>query len=58
MTETTTSPAAEVAGYLKQWMFDPNNAQQRPLLRKPDFDGPAVRNTNMKNKAQHLFPDR
>jgi hypothetical protein len=23
MTETTTSRAAEVAGYLKQWMFDP-----------------------------------
>ena len=32
MTETTTSRAAEVAGYLKQWMFDPNNAQQHPLF--------------------------
>ena len=55
MTETTTSRAAEVAGYLKQWMFDPNNAQQHPLFPKPDFNGPADRNTNLKNKAQRLF---
>ena len=45
---TTTSSAAEVAGYLKQWMFDPNHAHH-PLRAKPDFNGSADRNTNLKN---------
>jgi hypothetical protein len=54
MTEMTTSQAAEVVGYLKQWMFDPNNAPH-PLLAKPGFDGPADRNTNLKNSHQRKF---
>ena len=54
MTEMTTSSAAEVAGYLKQWMFDPNHAHH-PLRAKPDFTGPADRNTNMKNSRPRKF---
>jgi len=54
MTETTTSTAAEVAGYLKQWMFDPNHAPH-PLLAKPAFTGPADRNTNLKNSRERKF---
>jgi len=55
MTEMITSPVAEVVGYLKQWMFDPNNASRHPLLAKPDFDGPADRNTNLKNSQPRKF---
>jgi hypothetical protein len=54
MTQMTTSRAAEVAGYLKQWMFDPNNAHH-PLHAKPDFNGPADRNTNLKNSFTRKF---
>jgi hypothetical protein len=52
--QTTTSPAAEVAGYLKQWMFDPNHTHH-PLCAKPDFNGPADRNTNLKNSFTRKF---
>jgi hypothetical protein len=45
MTEMTTSSAAEVAGYLKQWMFNPNHAPH-PLLAKSAFTGSADRNTS------------
>lgn len=51
---TTTSSAAEVAGYLKQWMFDPNHTHH-PLRAKPDFNGPADRNTNLKNSFTRKF---
>jgi hypothetical protein len=51
---TTTSSAAEVAGYLKQWMFDPNHAHHS-LTAKPDFNGPADRNTNLKNSRTRHF---
>jgi len=54
MTETTTSRAAEVAGYLKQWMFDPNHAHH-PLRAKPGFTGRADRNTNLKNSRTRKF---
>jgi hypothetical protein len=54
MTEMTTSRAAEVAGYLKQWMFDPNHAPH-PLLAKPSFTGPTDRNTNLKNSRERKF---
>ena len=54
MTQMTTSRAAEVAGYLKQWMCDPNHAHH-PLRAKPDFTGPADRNTNMKNSRTRKF---
>ena len=36
MTQMTTSRAAEVAGYLKPWMFDPNHAHH-PLRAKPSM---------------------
>jgi len=54
MTQTTTSRAAEVAGYLKQWMFDPNHAHHS-LRPKPSFSGPAERNVNLKNSTQRRF---
>ena len=54
MTEMTTSQAAEVAGYLKQWMFDPNHTHH-PLRAKPSFTGPADRNTNLKNSHTRKF---
>jgi hypothetical protein len=54
MTQMTTSRAAEVAGYLKQWMFDPNHPHH-PLRAKPNFNGPADRNTNMKNSHERKF---
>jgi hypothetical protein len=54
MTEATTSTAAEVAGYLKQWMFDPNHPHH-PLRAKPNFAGPADRNTNLKNSYERKF---
>ena len=54
MTEMITSPVAEVAGYLKQWMFDPNHPHH-PLRAKPDFAGPADRNTNLKNSFTRKF---
>ena len=54
MTQMTTSRAAEVAGYLKQWMFDPNHPHH-PLRAKPNFNGPADRNTNLKNSHERKF---
>ena len=54
MTQMTTSRAAEVAGYLMQWMFDPNHPHH-PLRAKPDFNGPADRNTNVKNSRERKF---
>ena len=54
MTQMTTSRAAEVAGYLTQWMFDPNHPHH-PLRAKPDFTGPADRNTNLKNSLTRKF---
>ncbi len=42
------------ATYLKQWMFDPNNAHH-PLYAKANFNGPASRNTNLKNSMQRKF---
>jgi hypothetical protein len=51
---TITSSAAEVAGYLKQWMFDPNHPHH-PLRAKLNFNGPADRNTNLKNSRTRKF---
>jgi hypothetical protein len=53
-TATATSDATTAAGYLKQWMFDPNNPHH-PLLAKSGFNGPASRNTNLKNSMEHRF---
>lgn len=46
--------ARTAAGYLKQWMFDPNHAHH-PLHAKSSWNGPASRNTNLKNKMEHRF---
>ncbi len=48
------SPAATAAGYLKQWMFDPNHAHH-PLYAKSSWNGPSRKNTNLKNKYEHRF---
>jgi hypothetical protein len=45
-----------VAGYLKQWMFDPNHAHHR-LRAKPSFTGPADRNSNLKNSRGRQASD-
>ncbi|WP_028049777.1 hypothetical protein [Cellulomonas sp. URHD0024] len=49
-----TSDAETAAGYLKQWMFDPNHPGHL-LYTKSSFSGPASRNTNLKNKLEHRF---
>lgn len=52
-----TSPASDsvkAAGYLRQWMFDPNHAPH-PLYAKSSFNGPASRNTNLKNSLERKF---
>ncbi len=47
-------PAALVADYLKQWMFDPNNPPH-PLYPKSAFSGPSSRNYNLKNLQTRRF---
>ncbi|MBW9213270.1 hypothetical protein KV102_00320 [Mumia sp. zg.B53] len=49
-------PATTVkaASHLKQWMFDPNH-QHHALLPKRSFEGPASRNTNLKNSNTKKF---
>ena len=51
---TATSDAVTAAGYLKQWMFDPNHAHH-PLYAKSSFSGPASKNTNLKNSMERRF---
>jgi hypothetical protein len=51
---TGTSDAERAASYLKQWMFDPNKPHH-PLRAKTDFNGPASRNTNLKNSMERRF---
>ena len=51
---SASSDAKTAAGYLKQWMFDPNHAHH-PLYAKSSFAGPASRNTNLKNSMQRKF---
>lgn len=51
---TATGDARTAAAYLKQWMFDPNHPHH-PLLAKSGFNGPASRNTNLKNSMEHRF---
>jgi hypothetical protein len=54
MTQITTHQAAEVAGYLKQWMFDPNHAPHA-LRPTPGFTERNVRNVNLKNSRERKF---
>ncbi len=49
-----TSDAKTAAGYLKQWRFDPNHPGHL-LYAKSSFDGPARRNTNLKNSMEHRY---
>jgi hypothetical protein len=49
-----TSDAQTAARYLKQWMFDPNHPHH-PLYAKSSFNGPASRNTNLKNSLERRF---
>jgi hypothetical protein len=51
---TATSNAQTAAGYLKQWMFDPNHAHHL-LYAKSSFSGPVSRNTNLKNSMERRF---
>lgn len=48
------SDAETAAGYLRQWVFDPNHPHH-PLYAKKDFSGPASRNTNLENTRAHRF---
>jgi len=50
----TAGNAERAAGYLKQWMFDPNHTHH-PLYAKTSFNGPASRNTNLKNSLERKF---
>lgn len=43
-----------VVDYLKQFMFDPNH-QRHAMLTKANFNGPADRNTNLKNSRTRKF---
>src|SRR4051794_33112950 len=49
-----TSDAERAASYVKQWKFDPNKPHP-PLRAKTDFNGPANRNSNLKNSMEHRF---
>jgi hypothetical protein len=51
---SSTRDAEIAASYLRQWMFDPNKPPH-PLRAKTDFEGPASRNTNLKNKLERRF---
>ena len=52
--QVATSDAVTAAGYLKQWMFDPNKPHHS-LLPKSSFNGPANRNVNLKNRMEGHF---
>lgn len=54
MTQTTTHQAAQVAGYLKQWMFDPNHPPHA-LRPTPRFTEHNDRNVNLKNSRERKF---
>ena len=54
MTQTTTNQAAQVAGYLKQWMFDPNHAPHA-MRPTPSFTEHNARNVNLKNSRERKF---